>query len=93
MGIKPMGDRVLVKPHESETESGGIIIPGEIKSDKADVLAVGPGYRNNSGELVAPDVKVGDVVLMPQYGGTDISQDGEKLILLNVGDIVATVED
>lgn len=93
MEIKPLGNRVLVKPHNSEENSGGIIVPGRQKNNRADVIAVGPGYRLSTGEYQPPQVKEGDIIIMPQYGGVDVKQEGERAVLINASDIVAVVEE
>jgi chaperonin GroES len=95
LSLKPLGDRVIVKPIEQdEVTAGGIMLPDTAKEkpQKGKVLAVGPGSRNDSGERVAMDVKVGDVVLYAKYGGTEIKLDGEKVLVLRESDILAIVE-
>ena len=95
LSLKPLGDRVVVKPIEQdEVTAGGIMLPDTAKEkpQKGEVLAVGPGSRNDAGERVAMDVKVGDVVLYAKYGGTEIKLDGEKVLVLRESDILAIVE-
>jgi chaperonin GroES len=94
LSLKPLGDRVIVKPIEQEeVTAGGIVLPDTAKEkpQKGEVLAVGPGTRNDAGERVAMDVKVGDVVLYAKYGGTEIKLDGEKILVLRESDILAIV--
>ncbi|MDD2471393.1 MAG: co-chaperone GroES [Dehalococcoidales bacterium] len=90
--IQPLGDRVLVKPIEAEeVTKGGIVLPAtaQEKPLEGKVLAAGPGKRNDKGEPVALDVKVGDVILYSKYGGTEIKIDGEELIILTESNILA----
>ena len=94
LSLKPLGDRVVVKPSEQdEVTAGGIMLPDTAKEkpQKGEVLAVGPRSRNDAGERVAMDVKVGDVVLYAKYGGTEIKLDGEKVLVLRESDILAIV--
>jgi chaperonin GroES len=82
----------LVKPIEAEEVTrGGIVLPATAKEkpQEGKVLAVGPGKRNDKGELVAMDVKAGDIVLYSKYGGTEIKVDGEELIILSENNILA----
>ncbi len=93
--LKPLGDRVVVKPIEQdEVTSGGIMLPDTAKEkpQKGKILAVGPGSRNDAGERVELDVKVGDTVLYAKYAGTEIKLDGEKVLVLRESDILAIVE-
>lgn len=90
MTIKPLSDRVLVKPAEAEVvTAGGIIIPDSAKEKplKGTVQAVGTGTKDE--EMV---VKVGDVVLYGKYSGTELDVDGEKLLMMRQSDILAIVE-
>jgi chaperonin GroES len=94
--IKPMADRLLVKPlEEEETTPGGIVLPetAKEKPQKGEVLAVGPGTRDDEGNRIAMDVSVGDKVLFAKYGGTEIKMDGDKLLILRESDILAILED
>ena len=94
LSLKPLADRVVVKPIEQDdVTAGGIMLPDTAKEkpQKGEVLAVGPGSRNDAGERVAMDVKVGDVVLYAKYGGTEIKLDGEKVLVLRESDILAIV--
>lgn len=96
MKIRPLHDRVIVKRVEAErTTASGIVIPdsaGE-KPDQGEVLAVGPGKRDDSGKQNAPDVKVGDRVLFGKYAGTEIKVDGEDRLILREDDILGIIED
>ncbi|MDD5486751.1 MAG: co-chaperone GroES [Dehalococcoidales bacterium] len=91
--IQPLGDRVLVKPIEAEEiTKGGIVLPASAQEKPLEgkVLAAGPGKRNDKGEPIALDVKVGDIILYSKYGGTEIKIDGEELIILTESNILAT---
>ena len=95
MALKPLGDRVVVKPIEQdEITAGGIMLPDTAKEkpQKGTVLAVGPGSRNDAGERVALDVAVDDTVLFAKYAGTEIKLDGEKVLILRESDILAILE-
>ena len=94
VNIKPLGDRVLVKPlEEKEITKGGIIIPDAAKEkpQEAEVIAVGTGKRDDDGKLIAFTVKVGDKVLVSKYGGTEVSYDGKDYLLLSARDVLAIV--
>lgn len=95
MKLKPLGDRLVVKPRESEeTTASGIILPetAKEKPQQGEVLAVGPGRRDDDGKRVEMDVAVGDVVLYAKYAGTEIKIDGDKLLILKESDILAVVD-
>ena len=95
LSLKPLGDRVVVKPIEQdEMTVGGIMLPDTAKEkpQKGEILAVGPGSRNDAGERVVLDFKVGDTVLYAKYAGTEIKLDGEKVLVLRESDILAIVE-
>jgi chaperonin GroES len=96
MKLKPLGDRLLVKPvEEEETTASGIVLPDTAKEkpQKGKVLAVGDGRYDEDGEKRIPlDVKQGDEVLYSKYGGTDITVDGEDLLVLRESDVLAKVE-
>ncbi|MDZ7815580.1 MAG: co-chaperone GroES [Planctomycetota bacterium] len=94
MKIKPLDDRVLVRPVESEDKTpGGIIIPdtAKDKSTEGEVIATGPGKLNKVGKRVAPEIKTGDRVIYSKYGGTEIMFDGEKYLLMSEDGILAIV--
>jgi chaperonin GroES len=96
LSLKPLGDRLVVKPIEQdEITAGGIMLPDTAKEkpQKGEILAVGPGARNDSGERVDLDVKVGDKVLYAKYAGTEIKLEGEKVLVLRESDILAIIEE
>ena len=93
--IRPLGERVIVTalPQEEKTK-GGIILPDTAKEkpQQGEVLATGPGRRTeNSGELIPTGVSVGDTVVYSKYGGTEITVDGEDLLILSSRDVLATI--
>ncbi|MBI4023092.1 co-chaperone GroES [Candidatus Berkelbacteria bacterium] len=93
--IQPLGDRILVQPLPAEEKTkGGIIIPDTAKdaSQQATVVAVGPGKFDDAGKRVPLDVKVGDVVLMPKYGGDEFKYDGEEYKIVSADDLLAIVK-
>lgn len=95
MKIKPLGDRVLVKPIEQEeVKKGGIIIPDTAKEkpQEGEVIAVGTGKRDENGKLIEFTVKKGDRILMPKYGGTEIKIDDEEYQIIREEDILAIIE-
>ncbi|HWL45969.1 MAG TPA: co-chaperone GroES [Ilumatobacter sp.] len=96
MALKPLDDRIVVKPNEAETQTAsGLVIPDTAKEkpQQGKVLAVGPGKRAEStGELIPLDIKVGDTVLYSKYGGTEVTADGDELLVLNGRDVLAIVE-
>ncbi|HJR44283.1 MAG: co-chaperone GroES [Actinomycetota bacterium] len=92
--IKPLEDRILVRPDEGdETLPSGLVIPDTAKEkpQEGTVLAVGPGKRSDTGDLIPVDVKEGDKVLYSKYGGTDIKVEGEDLLILSARDVLAIV--
>jgi chaperonin GroES len=94
MNIRPLADRVLVKPIErNEVKKGGIIIPdtAKVKPQDGEVSAVGEGRRTESGERIKPEVKKGDKVLFGKYAGTEINIDDEKYLILRESDILAII--
>ncbi|MGE0765488.1 MAG: co-chaperone GroES [Hyphomicrobiaceae bacterium] len=95
MKFRPLHDRVVVKRADSETKtSGGIIIPdtaGE-KPQQGDVIAVGPGARDEAGKLVALDVKKGDKVLFGKWSGTEVKIDGQELLIMKESDIMGVLD-
>lgn len=95
MKIRTLHDRVVIRRAEEETKSaGGIVLPGSAaeKPARGEVLAVGNGKITDSGEVRALDVKVGDQVIFGQYAGNTVKIDGEELLILNEGEILAVVE-
>ncbi len=92
MAIKPLADRVLVKPlAREEMTKGGIYLPDTVKDkpQEGTVIAVGVGKRNDKGEIIPMEVEVGDVVIYSKYGGTEIKEDGEELMILRESDVLA----
>jgi chaperonin GroES len=93
MNLQPLEDRIVVRPSEAEeTTVSGLVIPDTAKEkpQQGEVLAVGPGRRSEqSGELIPVDVTTGDVVLYSKYGGTEVSVDGEDLLVLSSRDVLA----
>ena len=90
--LQPLGDRVVVKPLPKEdVTKGGIVLPDTAKEkpQEGTVLAVGPGKLTDDGKRIAMDVKVGDVVVYAKYGGTEIKENGDELIILRESDILA----
>jgi len=95
MKLKPLGGRVIVEPIEQEEmTAGGIILPetAKEKPQEGKILAAGPGDRDDKGERVAMEVKVGDRVLYAKYSGTEVKMDGKKMLILRESDILAVVE-
>ena len=97
-GLKPLGDRVLVKPVlEEEKSKGGILLPDTVSKEKpqvGEVLAVGPGSINKEGKLVPMTVKNGDKVVFAKYSGTDIKDESdEDYLLISEKDILAIIEE
>ncbi len=95
MALKPLQDRIVIKVIEdTEQTSGGIFIPDSAKEkpQKGEVVAVGEGKINESGEREPMDVKVGDVILYAKYAGTDVKMDGVEYKILSIKDALAIVE-
>jgi chaperonin GroES len=97
MNLQPLEDRIVVRPAEAEeTTVSGLVIPDTAKEkpQQGEVLAVGPGRRaENSGELIPVDVAAGDSVIYSKYGGTEITVDGEDLLILSSRGVLAKVGD
>jgi len=94
MKIKPLADRVVVKPvEEEEVTQGSIIIPDTAKEkpQQGKVVAVGPGKISESGAKIDPEVKEGDVVLYGKYSGTEVTVDGEDYLIMRESDILAVI--
>ncbi len=94
MKIKPLGDRVIVKPLDSEEKTaGGIIIPDTAKEkpQKGKIEAVGPGKKSDKGECLAMNVKEGDTVLYGKYSGTEIKIEGSEYLIMHEDDIFGTI--
>jgi chaperonin GroES len=96
MKLQPLEDRIVVRPEEAqETTVSGLVIPDTAKEkpQQGEVLAVGPGRRaENSGEIIPLDLKVGDTIVYSKYGGTEITLDGDEVLILNARDVLAKVE-
>ena len=95
MKLRPLHDRVIVKRIDSETKTAsGIVIPDAAaeKPDQGEVLAVGPGKKNDKGELSVVSVKVGDRVLFGKYSGQTVKVDGDELLVMKDSDLFAVVE-
>ena len=95
MKFRPLHDRVLVRRIDAEEKTaGGIIIPDTAKEkpQQGQVIAVGPGARNEAGQLVALDVQVGDTVLFGKWSGTEVKIDGEDLLIMTESDIMGVLE-
>jgi len=95
MNLKPLGDRVIVKQAEAETQTkSGLILADTAKEkpQKGSVIAVGDGKLNKKGERIPLDVKVGDTVIYSKYGGTEVKVEGEEYIILKADDIYAVVQ-
>jgi chaperonin GroES len=96
LNLKPLGDRLVVKPLEGEEVTpGGIVLPetAKEKPQKGEVLAAGPGARDDDGNRIAMDVSVGDKVLYAKYGGTEIKMNGDKLLILRESDVLAILDE
>ena len=95
MNLQPLEDRIVVRPAEAEeTTISGLVIPDTAKEkpQQGEVLAVGPGRRaEHSGELIPLELSVGDTVVYSKYGGTEITVDGEDLLILSGRDVLAKV--
>ncbi|MGH3183480.1 MAG: co-chaperone GroES [Streptosporangiaceae bacterium] len=95
MKLHPLEDRIVVRPGESEeTTASGLVIPDTAKEkpQQGEVIAVGPGRRaENTGELVPVDVAAGDTVVYSKYGGTEITFEGEDLLILSSRDVLAKI--
>ncbi|MDB5440195.1 MAG: molecular chaperone GroES [Caulobacteraceae bacterium] len=95
MKFRPLGDRVLVKRVEEEEKTkGGIIIPDTAKEkpQEGEVISVGPGARNDKGDVVALDVKAGDRILFGKWSGTEVKVDGQDLLIMKESDVLGVVE-
>ena len=93
--IRPLQDRILVKRlEEQETKKGGIIIPDTAKEkpSQGEIVAIGPGGRDESGKLIPIDLKVGDTVLFGKWSGTEVKIDGQDLLIMKESDIMGVIE-
>ncbi|MCP4358474.1 MAG: co-chaperone GroES [Chloroflexi bacterium] len=96
MKLKPLGDRLVVEPKEREqTTASGLILPETAaeKPQEGEIIAIGPGRRDDDGDRIAMDVTVGDRVLYAKYGGTEIKVEGKKLLILKESDVLAIIEN
>ncbi len=94
MKLTPIGEKVVVKRMEAETKTkGGIVLPDTAKEKpkRGKIIAVGEGRRTDAGELVKPSVKVGDQVIFTSFGGTEVTVDGEELLIMSQDDILAVI--
>jgi len=95
MKFRPLHDRIVVKRIDAEEKTaGGIIIPDTAKEkpQQGEVIAVGPGARNEQGQIVPLDVKVGDTVLFGKWSGTEVKIDGEDLLIMKESDVMGVLE-
>jgi chaperonin GroES len=95
MKFRPLGDRVVVKRVQEDTKTaGGIIIPdtAQEKPQEGEVVAVGPGARDEKGDRIAPEVKVGDRILFGKWSGTEVKVDGQDLLIMKESDIMGVLE-
>ena len=95
MAFKPLHDRVLVRRVQGEEKTkGGLIIPDNAKEKPAEglVISVGPGARKDSGELIAPTVAAGDHILFGKWSGTEVTIDGEELLIMKESDILGILD-
>ncbi|MEL6406939.1 MAG: co-chaperone GroES [Chloroflexota bacterium] len=96
MNLRPLNDRVLVAPIEQETTTAsGLVLPetAKEKPQQGEVLAVGPGLRDEDGDRMPVDLEVGDTVLFAKYAGTEIKIDGEKRLIMKESDILGVLVD
>ena len=97
MKVKPLQDRLVIKPVEEEQKtSGGIIVPDTATKEKpvrGKIIAVGPGKFDENGKRMPMDVKVGDEVMYGKYAGTEFKQDDEKFLIVDYSDILAILEN
>ena len=94
MKLRPLHDRVVVRPSEGQEKTvGGIIIPDAAKEKpmQGEIVAAGPGARNERGQIVPPDVRPGDWVLFSKWSGTEVKIEGEELLIMKESDILALV--
>ena len=96
ISLTPLEDKIIVKQAEAETQTAsGLFIPDNAKEkpQQGEVVAVGPGARNEKGELVALDVKAGDIVLFGKWSGTEVKIDGQDLLIMKESDILGVIEN
>ena len=95
MHLRPLHDRVVVRRVEEDTKTkGGIIIPdtAQEKPMQGEIIAVGPGGRDEAGKLIPIDIKVGDRVLFGKWSGTEVKIDGEELLIMKESDVMGVIE-
>ena len=95
MNLQPLEDRIVVKPQDAEaTTASGLVIPDTAKEkpQQGEVLAVGAGRRSDTGDLIPMDVSQGDTVVYSKYGGTEITIEGDDLLILSARDVLAIVK-
>ncbi|MDP6042415.1 MAG: co-chaperone GroES [Candidatus Latescibacteria bacterium] len=95
MNVRPLSDRILVRRVDADEQvKGGIIIPDTAKEapQEAEVVAVGPGKPNKSGDVIAPAVKPGEKVLIGKYAGTEIEIDGNDYVIVNEDDVLGIIQ-
>ena len=93
--LRPLGNRILLRRLEAEeTLKGGIILPDSAKKkqEQAEVIAVGPGKKDNKGNLISIPVKIGDIVLMEKYSGQDITLNDQEYVIVRSDDLIAIVK-
>lgn len=93
--LRPLHDRILARRVDAEEKTaGGIIIPDTAKEKpiQAEVLAVGPGARDDAGRIIPMEVKVGDIVMFTKWGGTEVKIEGEELLVLKESDVIGIVD-
>ena len=96
MKFRPLHDRVVIRRVEEETKSkGGIIIPDTAKEKpmQGEVVAIGPGDRDEAGKLIPIDLKVGDIILFGKWSGTEVKIDDKELLIMKESDIMGVIED
>ena len=94
LNIKPLGDRIVVKPMEAEEKTkGGIILPDTVKEKPVEgtIVAAGPGRKSDDGKIVEMEVKVGEKILYGKYSGTEVNIEGEEYLIMRESDIFAIV--
>jgi chaperonin GroES len=93
--LKPLADRLVVEPKEREESTpSGLVLPetAKEKPQQGEVIAVGPGRRDNDGKRIPMDVTTGDIVMYAKYGGTEVKIDDKKLLILKESDVLAIIE-
>jgi chaperonin GroES len=94
LNIKPLGDRIVIKPMEAEEKTkGGIILPDTVKEKPVEgtIVAAGPGRKSDDGKIVEMEVKVGEKILYGKYSGTEVTIEGEEYLIMRESDIFAIV--